>query len=68
MPALASFQYTTTCKGLRHLTSMGGCPQRTRGSSHSHSARAQGRYSTPRGYAPLESTAIVAVGNQCDLL
>ena len=48
-----------------HLTSMEGWPQRTRGSRRSRSARAQGRYANPRGYAPLESTAMVAYGNQC---
>ena len=49
--------YCSTGKNLdRHLTTMGGWPQRTRGSRCSRSACPQGRYTTPRGYAPLEST------------
>ena len=43
-----------------------GWPQRTRGSRRSRTARAQGRYATPQGYTPLESTAMVAFGNQCE--
>ena len=53
-------------EGLRRVISMEEWPQRTRGSRRSRSARAQGRYATPRGYAPLESTAMVAFGNHCE--
>ena len=35
-------------------------------SRRSRSSLAQGRYATPRGYAPMESTAMVAFGNQCE--
>ena len=41
-------------------------PQRTRESRRSRFARAQGRYATSRAFAPLESTAMVAFGNQCE--
>ena len=54
-----------TYKVLGYLTSMGGWPQRTRGSRRSRSACTQGRYVTQQGYAPLESTGMVAFGNQC---
>ena len=44
------------------------CParwsQRNRGSRSSRSARAQGHYATQQAYTPLESTAMVAFGNQ----
>ena len=48
------------------MISAKGWPQHTRGSRRSRFASAQGRYVNPRGYAPLESTAMVAFGNQCE--
>ena len=43
------------------------CGLSTLGEAVAHAPpRAQGRYATPRGYAPLESSAMVAFGNQCE--
>ena len=62
---IESYVFTGLLGRTKTLDKYGRVAAAHSGSRCSRSARAQGRYATPRGYAPPESTAMVAFGNQC---